>query len=146
MDSRLETYAHILQVQHFLNKMIIELTRRAEVHDKSKLETPEKEFFDKYTHLLKDSTYGSEEYFKILQELKPALDHHYKNNSHHPEHYENGIKGMNILDILEMLCDWKAAGMRHANGNIVESIEKNSKRFNYSDDLKQIFLNSVDLL
>jgi hypothetical protein len=37
----------------------IELLNRAMVHDDSKLESPEKEMFDKYTPLLKETTYGS---------------------------------------------------------------------------------------
>lgn len=33
------------------------------------------------------------------------LDHHYQNNDHHPEHFELGINGMNLLQLLEMLAD-----------------------------------------
>ncbi len=69
-----------------------------------------------------------------------GLEHHYGNNSHHPEFYENGIKGMNLIDLVEMLCDWKAATLRHINGDLLKSIEQNQKRFNYSDELKQILL------
>ena len=61
--------------------------------DNSKLESPEKELFDEYTPKLKDCTYGSDEYKEFLKGLKVALDHHYANNSHHPEHYENGVNG-----------------------------------------------------
>ena len=31
-------------------------------------------------------TYGSDEYKACLTEMKPALDHHYAANRHHPEH------------------------------------------------------------
>lgn len=103
----------------------------------------EKEIFDQFTPLLKNSTYGSEEYKKFLTEMKVGLDHHYENNSHHPEHFDNGIQGMSLFDLLEMLCDWKAATMRHADGDIHKSIEINQKRFGYSDELKKIFLNTL---
>ena len=53
---------------------------------------------------------------------------------------------MNLLDIIEMLCDWKAATKRHNNGNIIKSIEQNQKRFRYSNELKQIFLNTIYFL
>lgn len=78
--------------------------------------------------------------------LKPAIDIHYKNNRHHPEHFANGIKDMTLLDLLEMLCDWKASSERHADGNIYRSIEINQSRFGYSDELKDILKNTVDFL
>ncbi len=53
------------------------------------------------------------------------------------------MRRMTLVDLIELLCDWKAATMRHSTGNIRESIEKNQRRFGYSDALKQIFLNTV---
>jgi hypothetical protein len=145
-DSTKDTLKHIRQVQLLLDKVIINLNERQEKHDLSKLESPELEIFDEYTPRLRSSTYGSEQYSQYLKEMKVALDHHYANNSHHPEHYPNGIRGMNLLDLIEMLCDWLAATKRHSDGNIYESIEINQKRFNYSDELKQIFLNTLLLI
>ena len=52
---------------------------------------------------------------------------------------------MNIIDLIEMFCDWKAATMRHADGDLKKSILINGKRFNLSDQIKNIFLNSVDI-
>ena len=76
--------------------------------------------------------------------MKPALDSHYADNPHHPEHYDNGIKDMDLVDLIEMICDWKSATLRHNDGDIYKSIELNQKRFGYSDELKQIFKNTVD--
>jgi len=39
------------------------------------------------TPKLAGSTYGSEEYKAFLGQMKPALDHHYAVNDHHPEHF-----------------------------------------------------------
>jgi Family of unknown function (DUF5662) len=50
---------------------------------------------------------------------------------------------MDLLDVIEMFCDWKAATMRHDDGDISKSIEINKNRFNYSDDIEQIFKNTV---
>ena len=72
-----------------------------------------------------------------------ALKHHYAANSHHPEHYENGIDGMTLIDVLEMLCDWKAATERHADGDIMRSLEVNRERFGISDQLANILANTV---
>jgi hypothetical protein len=143
MDSRPATLAHITQVQDIMWEVIHDLIRRASVHDQSKLASPEVELFDEMTPKLATSTYGSEEYKGFLQQLKPALDHHYAHNSHHPEHYADGVRGMSLLDLVEMLCDWKAATLRHKDGDIRKSIEMNQKRFGYSDELKQIFLNTL---
>lgn len=143
-DSRDDTVAHIQRVGVYLFSLIRRIRERSWNHDMSKLKHPEKELFDKYTPQLRDLTYGSDEYKKCLSELKPALDHHYANNSHHPEHYKEGIAGMDLVDVIEMLADWKAASERHADGDIKKSLEINKKRFNISDDLYSILCNTVD--
>lgn len=78
--------------------------------------------------------------------MKPALDHHYATYRHHPEHFQNGINDMNLIDIVEMLADWKAASERQKDGNLLLSIEKNAKRFNIDDQLKQILINTAKTL
>jgi hypothetical protein len=140
------TLTHIGQVRSIMHRVGTDLYRRATVHDRSKLESPEREAFDVATPRLAASTYGSDEYKAFLADLKPALDHHYAANSHHPEHYPDGIRGMSLLDVVEMLCDWAAACKRHHDGDIRRSIEINQKRFGYSDELKQILLNTLPLI
>ena len=141
-----ETFRHIERVRNLLNLCIADLLKRGEMHDQSKLGTPEVEAFTEYTPKLATCTYNSDEYKDYLAAIKPALDHHYANNRHHPEHHKDGIGDMNLLDIVEMLCDWLAATTRHADGDIRRSIEINQKRFGYSDELKQILLNTLPLL
>jgi hypothetical protein len=85
MDSRINTYEHIQLVQRYLNNIIVQLLARSADHDQSKLYSPEVEIFDEITPKLAESTYMSEEYKGFLKELGPALEHHYKNNRHHPE-------------------------------------------------------------
>ena len=121
------------------------LEHRGTIHDQSKLQSPEIEIFDEYTSRLKNTTYGSDQYKQYLKEMQVALDHHYTNNRHHPEHFES-ISSMNLIDIVEMLCDWKAATLRHADGDIRKSIEINQERFGFSDELKQILINTVEIL
>ena len=142
-DSTEDTIKHIERVQYLITTCRDKLFRRQYAHDESKLEDPEKAIFDEMTPKLKDSTYGSEEYKGFLASMKPALDHHYANNSHHPEHYPNGIDGMSLLDLLEMLCDWKAAGERHANGSIERSLEVNRERFKISPQLQSVLENTA---
>ena len=143
-ESKFKTLRHIETVRNILNAVIVELMQRQEQHDQTKLESPECEIFEEYTPKLKDCTYGSEEYQGYLKEMKIALDHHYKHNRHHPEYFQDGINGMNLMDLIEMICDWKAASLRHKDGNIYKSLELNQKRFGYSDELKLILKNTAD--
>lgn len=148
-DCSKDTLLHIKRVSSLISVFMIEMLERANIHDSSKLREPEKSYFDKYTPYLKDSKYGSEEYNDFLKKLKPALDHHYSRNSHHPEHYKNGIDGMNLFDIIEMFVDWIAANERHSKENkvdIIESINYNKKRFNMSEQLSNIFKNTVTFM
>ena len=145
-DSKADTLLHIKRVAELMTQASSELIKRANVHDNSKLESPEKELFDEFTPKLKGCTYGSEEYKEYLKELKVALDHHYLNNSHHPEHYENGVNGFDLFDLMEMFFDWKAAGERHADGNIYKSIEINKARFKLSEQTVDIFKNTANRL
>lgn len=142
-ESKLETQKHILRVQELLQKAIRNLGIRSQFHDQSKLEEPEASVFAKYTPLLRNSTYGSDEYKQFLVEMKPAIDHHYANNSHHPEYYANGISGMSLLDLLEMLADWKAAGERHADGDMMRSLTVNKERFGIDEQLWGILVNTA---
>lgn len=141
-DSTADTLKHIKRVAELMTNAVCILIYRSNVHDNSKLESPEKELFDRYTPLLKDVTYGSDEYKQFLEELQPALDHHYAHNSHHPEHHKEGVNGMDLFDLFEMFFDWKAATERHKDGDIYQSIIINQKRFNICPQISQIFLNT----
>lgn len=146
-DSTKDTTDHINKVRDYIAKCIVELGDRAALHDHDKIDDPvEKKLFDEYSPKLANCTYGSDEYKSFLDGLKPALNRHYKNNRHHPEHFEQGIMDMNLIDIFEMICDWKASSERHEDGDIYKSIEINQERFGYSDDLKYILKNTVDFL
>lgn len=141
-----ETLRHIEAVRNVISLMIRELTIRGMDHDQLKMEYPELTGFLTHTSKLKDVEYDSPEYKVMLAELKPTLDHHYANYRHHPEHFPNGINDMNLIDIMEMFCDWSAATARNKNGNLLKSIESNRQRFGMSDQLVNIFKNTASLV
>ncbi len=145
-DSKEDTLKHIENVRHLLNEVVNNLILRAADHDYTKLVEPEKSIFDAMTPKLAGCTYGSDEYKGYLEKMGEALTHHYACTKHHPESFEDGIKGMSLLDLVEMIVDWKAATLRHNDGNIMRSVEINQIRFGYSDELKQIFLNTISEL
>jgi hypothetical protein len=144
-DQRFKTMRHIETVRNMLNSVIRELLNRAEQHDQSKLQSPEREVFDEYTQKLRGCTYGSDEYKQFLKEMSGScLKHHYENNRHHPEHFKNGVLGMDLVDLIEMFVDWLAATKRHADGNIMKSIDINKKpKLNDSNTLAEIFRNTA---
>ena len=145
-ESRRATRKHVNDVRSYVAMIIDALEKRAYEHDRTKLDSPEVELFAEFTPALSKLTFGSDEYKESLEKLKPALDHHYAKSRHHPEHFPNGIEGMNLVDLLEMFCDWKAATLRHNDGNLRKSIEHNSKRFNIDAQLTKILMNSMDIV
>ena len=141
--TNLQTMQHIMRVQQLMMTLVQNIQQRALVHDLSKLDDPELPIFTEYTAKLKTVTYGSPEYKQFLVDMKPALDNHYAQNSHHPEHHDQGIKGMTLLDVLEMLCDWKASTERTKDGDIVKSLAIQKDRFGISDELLAILHNTL---
>lgn len=142
-NSMTDTLQHIANVERLINLVAETLRLRGAVHDASKLSDPEKEIFDRFTPILRGLTYGSNEYRQTLNEMAPALQHHYEINRHHPEHHKRGINGMTLIDIVEMLCDWKAATMRHDDGDVVRSLSINANRFGIGPQLEEILCNTI---
>ena len=138
-----QTLEHVNQVRGNLWALIKELDDRGRVHDASKFKEPERSIFAANSHKLSKTEYGTPEYEALLKELHVAIEHHYFKNTHHPEHWENGIEDMDLLDVVEMLCDWVAAVKRTKDGDIYKSIEHNEKRFNINPQLAKILKNTV---
>lgn len=145
-DSTADTLRHALRVGELMTAVITELVERSVRHDRSKFESPELEMFNEFTPKLRASTYGSDEYKGFLRDMGTALEHHYEHNRHHPEHFENGVAGMTLMDVVEMLADWKAAGERHADGSMRRSLEVQKERFGLSDQLLAILTNTAEAL
>lgn len=139
---RNDTAEHISKVQTAMVQMLDNLYARATVHDASKLKEPELSGYAELQARLSEVRYGTPEYAAALEACKEPIAAHYAANSHHPQHYENGIAGMSLLDILEMFCDWYAAGQRTKGGSLKQSLEVNRTRFGADPTLAQIFENT----
>lgn len=142
-DSRPDTYAHIGQVRGLLLAVVRDLLERGHVHDLSKLEYPEKRVFDEIAPGMRELTYGSPEYEAVREAQSEGMRHHYAANRHHPEHHDGGIHGMNLLDLVEMLADWKAATLRHDDGNLDRSFSVNRERYGYGDEIEGLLRNTA---
>lgn len=140
-----DTLKHIDLVRSKLCFVAHEIYNRAMYHDASKLEPPEREMFEMWRPKLDSMDIESDEYKNALAQMGDGLKHHYSANRHHPEHFENGVGGMNLIDVIEMVCDWDAAAQR--KGDRV-NMRWASKRFGISEseNLYKIIKNTLDLL
>ncbi len=144
-DSRPATLMHSLRVGELMGELIVQMLPRSYRHDLSKTLPPEVEAFDRMTPQLPGLTYCTPEYAASLADLGPALEHHYAHNEHHPEHWPNGVTGMSLVDLVEMIADWKASTERMGGtGDLRASIKHNIDRFNLTPQLAQILINTAE--
>jgi hypothetical protein len=132
----LEMLEHRIEVQAKLQQISTELQYRAVRHDVSKYTFDEFEGFVDLKIVARTYPYGSPEYETTLK--GPALGLHFAANSHHPEHYENGFDGMSFMDIIELVCDWKATNEVRSRKKLTEitweeSLVKAQERFKFDD-------------
>jgi len=139
-DCTKDVLEHKGRVIRLLLDMAFDLTGRAFSHDNSKLEDPiEKELFDKWTPELRQRPFGTDEYKQALEQMGEGVKRHYFANRHHPEHFENGVNEMTLVDVMEMVCDWQAAAQ--AKGAEVD-LDYLAERFGLGDQLTNIIWNT----
>ena len=139
------TVAHITRVKSLLTDFAGDLILRGKNHDASKFNPIEAVPLQAMQDMIDKegpAPYGTDEYRRRTALLGPMLEHHYANNSHHPEHYPDGIAGMDLLDLVEMFHDWKAASERGSDDamNISYCVEK----YGIPPMLASIFRNTAD--
>jgi hypothetical protein len=141
-ESMKDTLSHIAKVEGYLSLCADLLYGRAKQHDASKLEEPERSGYAGLTQALQGLTYGTPEHRAAFAPFKPIIQHHYEANTHHPEHWPNGVDDMSLLDVIEMLCDWKAASER-GKGDFADSIRVSVERFKIDGQLAAILVNTA---
>ena len=139
-------YEHKQRVSYYLNLLIHSLQWRSLQHDNSKLEPEE---FDAYSSQMDEfctHEFGSPGYVKAKETIADAVNHHYMCNSHHPEHYSNGIDGMDLVDVIEMICDWKAATTNNpkAPGTMQKSFDYAVAKYGITPQLANVILNTIE--
>lgn len=140
-DSRADTLAHIHRVRDHLNTVIATLLERGRVHDASKFSPAEKPALDSILPRLAGVPYGSAAFEALVAEARPALAHHYAHNSHYPEHYADGVAGMDLFDLVEMFCDWKAAAERNPGDGV--KLDYNARQYAIAPQLAAILANTL---
>ena len=128
-------------VEYWLRRFFEQLQGRAKYHDDSKLKDPEeKALFDYWTPRLKELVFESDEYKKALEGMGEGVKKHYKANRHHPEHFEDGVDQMTLIDVVEMVADWMAAAQAK---NVHVDLDHAAKRFGLSEQLVKIIANQL---
>ena len=133
---------HKQRVASHMQSLANDLFRRATIHDNSKFSPEEFEAYEEAFPNLAKYAYGTPELRAELHKIKPAIEHHFKVNDHHPEYHEQGVNEMNLVQLLEMLCDWMAASER-SQTNFLQGLEMNKERFHIDDQLFEVIKNTV---
>lgn len=141
-DFLIDLIDHKRRVGLYLQKVANALFGRAVVHDNSKFSPEEYEPYEEAFPGLQKYAYGTDEFKAELAKIKPAIKHHYENNDHHAEFFESGINDMNLIQLIEMTCDWIAASER-SQTDIFKGLELNKERFGIDDQLYGIIKNTV---
>jgi hypothetical protein len=77
----------------------------------------------------------------IKPTLNKGLKHHYENNRHHPEFFDNGVDDMTLIDIMEMIADWCIA-IKQNGKDLYEEVQYNFDKYNISEQLRKIIINT----
>ncbi len=141
-DFLVDSIDHKRRVGLYLQKVANALFGRAIVHDNSKFSPEEYEPYDKAFPEFKKHAFGSEGMKAVYESISPALDHHFDLNRHHPEYFKSGIDGMNLIDVIEMVCDWLAASSR-SKVDIHTGLLVNKEKFGIDDQLFGIIERTV---
>lgn len=137
---------HVSEVQENLELVASELRQRGFAHDRTKFQDPEFSAFVSTRERFKTANYGTKEYEDVTAAIRPAIDHHYQNNRHHTAFHENGINDMNLIDIFEMLADWKAASRRSPDKDFKDTLNHAFKKYKIDKQLGQLIKNTLKYL
>lgn len=118
------------------------LHNRAVNHDNSKLVEPEYSLWCAMD-LEPRYKYGTPEYEDKLKRFRKVFELHYKANRHHPEHHLNGIIDMNLIDLIEMLCDFISYKDNITYTEASNMLDKQSDRFGFSEEIRTLLMNTL---
>jgi len=150
MNTVIDTLAEILQhrayVKANLDQIRAELEQLGDLHDLSKLDEEEFDAFCSTREDFKRANYGDALYKKCTERIKSAVERHYKLNRHHTGYHENGFADMDLIDILEMLADWKAASRRSPLLSFEDSLPKAFEMHNIPENMQKHILATLKRL
>lgn len=125
---------YLWQENEEYNNIFHELTLRAANHDQSKFSEPELTpyIWLNWNYHCTTNNIPFELPRGMDQKIRDAKFHHVYNNRHHPEWHLDPNE-MTIVDLIEMVCDWKAVGQEFGEKSLVGYADRVlGKRFNFS--------------
>lgn len=128
---------HTRQIQAILFRLAFKLSMRGILHDQSKFRPDELAGFVEINEVARTQSFMSGKYKQTLNH--PALALHYNRNSHHPEHSPDGLASMTLIDLIEMVADWRAAFLVRRESGVesmewADSLQVQRRRFNMNDE------------
>lgn len=141
-----DTLVHMKEVAALLSQAEADLRQRGVVHDLTKLQEPEFTAFVSNTPHFKQANYGTPEYAACVERIRPAIEHHHQNNRHHTAFHPNGVADMNLMDIIEMVADWRAAARRSPDLSFKEALPRAFKKYGIDETLQKLILNTIEYL
>lgn len=139
---------HQAYVRYFIDRMIEDIEHRRDIHDDSKLSPEEILGFANGLPYLENSGIGEDMKMPpdISDNLNKAVAHHYQVNDHHPEYFENLFEGMDLMTLIELVADWRAAMIRSGNTNYEASIQYGMKKYKMPEYFANILRNTFQKL
>ena len=134
--------SHISRVQKWISKFSGILFVRGLNHDKSKLIEPEFSLWKKMDEEPR-YPYGTKEYQEKIERHKKVFEHHYRYNRHHPEHWYGFYSEMDLIDIIEMLCDWLGYKEDITLPEAEELVKQQCKRYKFNKTFESLIFNTL---
>ena len=141
---------NLLKMERYLGLDIALLKERANEHDASKFNVPER-----ISYLWMTWTYYCKQHgkpFDCTESIKNIIyegwQHHIHHNRHHPEAHAD-LNAMTVLDIVEMVCDWTAISqeMGMNNGSCLRwAYEHVDKKWSFSNEKKVLIFSTIEAL
>lgn len=120
-----------------------ELRKRAVVHDNSKITNRDE--FMALTSIVSDKSCLENASVPLSTLKQKSIMLHWKNNAHHPEHFEN-YEEMSKVDRMEMASDWMARSLQYKS-NLLEFVKtRQEDRFHFSDAMFEEIYNYCTIL
>ena len=134
--------SHINRVRKWIGKFSTILFIRGINHDKSKLCEPELSLWKKMDEEPR-YPYGTSKYKEKLNRYKEVFQQHYKHNKHHPEHWSGYYCDMDLMDVIEMLCDWLGYKDDITLKEAETLVNQQCERYGFNDTFRHLLYNTL---
>ena len=129
-------------VQDKLSTVARELISRGRHHDNSTLGSPELEIYHRHFNEYRMYKFGDPRRDEVMNHMAEAIGHHFQYNDHHPEHFDNGINDMNLIQLMQFtaaIMSWS----EQEQVDIFELLPIIRDKCGMSDQVYQLIQNTI---